>query len=311
MVRCLKQLTMNRRTSLKYTAGLSTLLSLGFSPLNLNQLRTRIIPSSGEKLPLVGVGTWQTFDVGPSEGSRAELKKVVKALVAQGATVIDSSPMYGRSEGVVGDLIEGLGVEKKIFGATKVWTQGLQQGIAQMNRSMNLMAQSPMDLMQVHNLMDWKTHLKTLFEWKEQGRIRYVGITHYQSSAYHRMEEIMKLHPIDFIQVNYSMGSTTSGDRLIPLAADLGIGVIINRPYQGGSLFNQVRNKSLPSWIKDVDCSSWASFFLKFIVSNPAVTCAIPGTSQEIHLIENLNSGSGFIPNEKQRNKMLSYFRSL
>lgn len=260
---------------------------------------------------MVGVGTWQTFDVGSGAAARDPIKQVIRALVALGGSVIDSSPMYGRSEHVIGALSTELGVSNKIFGATKVWTQGENQGKQQMRRSMQLMAQEPMDLMQVHNLVDWKTHLKTLFKWKEEGTIRYVGITHYQKSAYQRMEQIMRNYPLDFIQVNYSVGSPDSGDSILPLAQDLGIGVIINRPYQGGSLFRQVQNKLLPAWAVEIDCKSWAQYFLKFVLSHPAVTCAIPGTSKEIHLRENLGSGSGILPDNKQRAKMLEYFQGV
>ena len=302
---------MNRRTYLKYSAGVSAMLGLGMTPWSLTKVATRTIPSSGEPLPMVGVGTWQTFDVGSGSEARTPIKGVIKALIELGGSVIDSSPMYGRSEHVIGALCSELGVSNKVFGATKVWTQGENQGKSQMERSMERMAQNPMDLMQIHNLVDWKTHLKTLMNWKEEGKIRYLGITHYQKSAYHRMEQIMKSYPLDFIQVNYSMGSPDSGERLLPLAQELGIAVIINRPYQGGSLFGHVRNKPMPAWSDEIDCTSWAQFFLKYIISNPAVTCAIPGTSQESHLRENLGSGSGILPDAGQRTRMLKYFKDL
>ena len=286
------------------------MLSLGFNPFT-NRVKTRIIPSTGEALPMVGLGTWQTFDVGHNQPVKSELKEVLKTLVNLGGSVIDSSPMYGRSESVIGELSSSLRLSSKIFGATKVWTQGKSQGMDQMKRSMERMSQSPMDLMQVHNLVDWKAHLQTLFDWKEKGNIRYVGITHYQAGAYERMAHIMKNYPLDFIQVNYSVGSPDAGDALLPLAQDLGLGVIINRPYQGGSLFSQVRNKSLPPWAREIECSSWAQFFLKFILSNPAVTCAIPGTSQQHHMKENLEAGMGQLPNALKRRQMLDYFKNL
>ena len=302
---------MNRRTYLKYAAGASAMVGMGFNPFSADKVPTRNIPSSGEPLPMVGVGTWQTFDVGNNASARSGLKEVLRTLVRLGGSVIDSSPMYGRSETVVGDLSRELGISNKVFGATKVWTDGKTQGIDQMNRSMRLMSQQPMDLMQVHNLVDWRTHLSTLFEWKEKGTVRYVGITHYQTGAYDRMAEIMKNYPLDFIQVNYSVGSPYSGDMLLPLAQDLGIGVIINRPYQGGSLFNRVRNKTLPSWAHEIGCSSWAQFFLKYILSNPAVTCVIPGTSQEHHLRENLEASMDELPDAAKRLEMLQYFKNL
>jgi diketogulonate reductase-like aldo/keto reductase len=281
------------------------------TPWKVGKVATRIIPSSQEKLPIVGLGTWQTFDVGTSEGERAPLKGVLRALVELGGSVIDSSPMYGRSETVVGDLCKELNITNKIFGANKVWTSGREKGISEMERSIQRMAQSPMDLMQVHNLVDWETHLQTLFKWKEQGKVRYVGITHYHQGAYDRMADIMKKHPLDFIQVNYSVGSTESGITLLPMARDLGMGVLINRPYQGGSLFGQVRGKSLPPWAAEISCKSWAEYFLKFILSNPAVTCAIPGTSKENHLRENLGAAMGPLPDAAMRKKMLDYFIEL
>jgi diketogulonate reductase-like aldo/keto reductase len=302
---------MNRRSSLKYAAGISAMVSVGLTPWKPWKVVKRAIPSSGELLPIVGLGTWQTFDVGESDQARIPLKGVLRALIEFGGTVVDSSPMYGRSEQVVGDLSRELGLTGNIFGATKVWTQGESGGISQMKKSSQKMAQSPMDLMQVHNLVDWKTHLNTLFKWKEQGKVRYVGITHYQNSAYARMAEIIKNYPIDFVQVNYSLISRTSGEVVLPLAKDLGKAVIINRPYEGGSLFRQVQGKPLPSWAKDIDCSSWAEFFLKFILSNTAVTCAIPGTSKEAHIKENLGASQGRLPNSNQQKKMVDYLNRL
>lgn len=287
------------------------MLSVGFKPWNSFQVGTRTIPGSGEQLPMVGVGTWQTFDVGESDQARKPLKGVLSALAELGGAVVDSSPMYGRSEQVVGDLSRELGLTENIFGATKVWTQGKSDGISQMTRSAQKMGQYPMDLMQVHNLVDWKTHLNTLFKWKEQGKVRYVGITHYQESAYSRMAEIIKNYPIDFVQVNYSLVSRTSGETVLPLARDLGKAVIINRPYEGGNLFRQVQGKPLPSWAKDIDCRSWAEYFLKFILSNTAVTCAIPGTSREDHLRENLGASLGRLPNSGQQKQMVDYFNRL
>lgn len=302
---------MNRRDSIKYTLGFSAWLGMGFLPTQSSSVAKRVIPSSGEELPCVGLGTWQTFDVGSGGSVRAPLKGVLQALVELGGSVIDSSPMYGRSESVVGELCSELGITDKIFGATKVWIQGGEQGISQMEASMQRMAQTPMDLMQIHNLLDWETHIRTLFNWKEQGRIRYVGITHYQQGAYDRMANIMKNYPLDFIQANYSVGSPQSAEMLFPLAQDLGMAVLVNRPYQGGSLFRQVQGKGLPPWADEIGCKSWAEFFLKFILLNSAVTCAIPGTSKENHLRENLGAGMGELPETRMQKKMLDYFKAL
>lgn len=302
---------MDRRTSLKYTAGLSAMISLGLKPWSDQGIQTRVIYSSGEKIPAVGLGTWRTFDAGPSESERAPLREVLRTLVKTGGSVVDSSPMYGRSEQVIGDLSRQLGISSKLFGATKVWTSGAAAGVAQMEQSMERMAKPVMDLMQVHNLVDWKTHLPLLFKWKEAGKVRYVGITHYLESAYPQMEDIMKNYPLDFVQLNYSITSRTAEQRLLPLARDKGIAVIINRPFEGGSLFVNIRKEQLPVWTADFDCHNWAQFFLKYILAHPAVTCAIPGTSQAQHLSENLGAGLGKYPDQVQKLKMLDHMRTI
>jgi len=263
---------------------------------------TRPIPSSGEPLPIVGLGTWQTFDASPQE--LAPLKEVLKTFHQMGARVIDSSPMYGKSEQVVGQLSKTLNISQDLFMATKVWTSGATAGKQQMVQSMQRMAKNPMDLMQVHNLVDWKTHLDTLLKWKEQGKVRYVGITHYLESAYSKMESIMTNYPLDFIQINLSLTSRKAQDRLLPLAQERGQAVIINRPYEGGSLFRAVKNQPLPDLAVDIDAKSWGQFFLKYILSNTAVTCAIPGTSKVHHLVDNLSAGMGVLPSKSQRREM-------
>jgi diketogulonate reductase-like aldo/keto reductase len=268
-------------------------------------IRTRLIPSTNEKLPVVGVGTWRTFDVGNSASERGPLKEVLKTLIASGGKVIDSSPMYGQSEKVVGDLSEELKLNTSLFMATKVWTTGKEEGISQMNKSFSLMKRKQMDLMQIHNLVDWKTHLKTLREWKEEGKVRYIGITHYLESAYPSIEDIINTNQIDFLQINYSLQSRKSGERLLPLAKDKGMAVIINRPFEEGALFQRVQGKQLPEWAKEFDCASWAQFFLKFIISNPAVTCAIPGTDKPNYMVDNIAAAFGKLPDEKRREQMI------
>lgn len=302
---------MDRRTYLKYTAGMSALISLGLKPWENNTLQTRTIYSSGEKIPIVGLGTWRTFDVGNSREERAQLQEVLRTLIKKGGAVVDSSPMYGRSEQVVGDLSRELGISSKLFATTKVWTTGSAAGISQMKQSMERMAKPTMDLMQVHNLVDWKTHLPLLFKWKESGKIRYVGITHYLESAYSQMESIINNYPLDFVQVNYSIGSRTAAQRLLPLAREKGIAILINRPFEGGSLFGNIKGKELPSWAADFDCHNWPQFFLKYILAHPAVTCVIPGTSQAVHLSENLDAGSGQFPDKDQLQKMLTHMNTL
>ncbi len=304
---------MNRRDTLKFLASFPFFTYLGYDSLlyTMSEVQQRSIPSSGEKIPMVGLGTWQTFDVGNSSSGRAPLKEVLRLLVEQGGMVVDSSPMYGSSESVVGDLASGLKITEQLFMATKVWTSGKQSGISQMNRSMQRMQKRPMDLMQIHNLQDWKTHMKTLQAWKEEGKIRYIGITHYVESAYGRLEQIMKTYPIDFVQMNYSIASRESENRLLPLAQDKGIAVLTNRPYEGGSLFRRVRGRDLSALAKDLACDSWGQFFLKYILSHAAVTCAIPGTSKTKHLLDNLKAGKGRMPDSSERKAMVGLLNTL
>ncbi len=265
----------------------------------------RKIPRTGERLPAVGLGTYDAFDVGSSEQERAPVREVLRLFIEMGGTVVDTSPMYGNAEKVIGDLATDLGVQKSLFVATKVWTRGRQAGIDQMKASMKLLRSNRIDLMQVHNLVDWKTHLKTLRGWKEKGTIRYIGITHYTESAYDDLERIMKAEELDFVQLNYSIGAREAEKRLLPLAADRGVAVIVNRPFQKAGLFRKVRGKRLPSWAADFDCSSWAQFFLKFILSHRAITCAIPATSKPKHLRDNMQAGRGRLPDARTRKKMV------
>lgn len=266
----------------------------------------RSIPSSNEKIPVVGLGTWQTFDVGNNENDRVALKAVLKTLVEKGGSVVDSSPMYGSSEKVVGDLSTELHLNQKLFIATKVWTNGERAGIQQMNNSMTLLKRSKIDLMQIHNLMDWKTHIKTLRDWKEQGKIRYIGITHYTESAFTSIEEILKSTPVDFLQVNYSMLSRKAEERLFPLAREKKVAVIINQPFEEGALFSRVKGKTLPVWAKEFDCNSWGQFFLKFILAQETVTCVIPGTSKPHHMLDNIGAAFGKLPTAAHLRQMVS-----
>lgn len=267
-------------------------------------LRRRPIPSTGEALPVVGLGTWQTFDVGSAAQARAGLRQVLELLVNSGARVVDSSPMYGSAESVVGDLAAELGVRDDLFMATKVWTRGKKAGIGQMSESLARFRTDYLDLMQIHNLLDWKTHLETLRRWKDEGKIRYSGITHYTVDAHADLAEIIASRPIDFLQVNYSILTRAAEDRLLPLAADRGVAVIINRPFEGGGLFRRVRDKQLPDWAQEIDCATWGQFFLKFILSHPAVTCVIPGTRRVRHLQDNLDAGRGRLPDRDMRERM-------
>jgi diketogulonate reductase-like aldo/keto reductase len=257
---------------------------------------TRSIPSSGEALPVIGFGTWQTFDVGASEAERAPLREVLRLLFEAGGKVIDSSPMYGPAEGVVGDLLTDLKAHDKAFYATKVWTEGEARGIASMERSFSLYRSSPIDLMQIHNLVDWRTHLKTLRAWKEQGRFRYIGITHYTIPAYDDLAAVIRSEKIDFVQFNYSLDVREAERMLLPLAAERGVATVINRPFGGGGLFGRVRGVPLPAWAKEAGAESWAQLFLRYILANPAVTCVIPGTGKPGHARDNLAAGLSPLP---------------
>lgn len=269
------------------------------------KILNRPIPSSGEMLPVVGVGTWQTFDVN-SEEEKKPLAEVLRTLVNNGGKVIDSSPMYGRSEEVVGELSHSAGLNDKLFIATKVWTSGKDNGIRQMRESLKLFRRQSIELMQIHNLTDWKTHLVTLAEWKEKGIIKYVGITHYTEHAYDEVERILTQHSLDFVQINYSLASRTAAERILPLARERKVAVLINRPFEEGMLFRKFRGLSLPNWAMDCDCQTWGQIFLKFILSHPAVTCVIPGTSKPSHLLDNLKAGTGKMPDESIQKKMIA-----
>jgi aryl-alcohol dehydrogenase-like predicted oxidoreductase len=271
-------------------------------------IATRPIPhGGGEALPVIGLGTWQTFDVGDGADARAPLREVLDAFFGAGARVIDSSPMYGRAEGVVGDLLAARGAQSVTpFLATKVWTSGRAAGETQMRRSMKLMRAERLDLLQVHNLVDWRTHLDTLRAWKKQGLVRYIGVTHYQLGAFAELEHIVSKEGVDFVQLPYSMATRDAEARLLPAAAAAGVAVLVMRPFEEGALFGQVRGKSLPAWAADFDCATWAQFFLKFILAHPAVTCPIPATANPRHLADNLAAGRGRLPDAATRKKMIA-----
>jgi aryl-alcohol dehydrogenase-like predicted oxidoreductase len=269
-----------------------------------SDLHSRPIPRTGERLPVIGLGTWQTFDIGRNAPERAELTEVMRRFAAQGGRVVDSSPMYGQAERVVGDVTGDLSVRGKLFFATKVWTSGRDAGIRQMETSLKLMRAGTMDLMQVHNLLDLDTHSRTLRDWKAAGRIRYLGITHYHAGAHADLERLLRTREWDFAQFNYSLAEPEAETRLLPACAELGVAVIVNRPFAEGALFRQVKGRELPSWAAEIDCASWAQFFLKWIVSHPAVTCAIPGTSRVVHLEDNLKAGLGRLPDAAMRRRM-------
>jgi aryl-alcohol dehydrogenase-like predicted oxidoreductase len=307
------QFSEGRREVLKTVglAGGALLLNplVSFVP-KANPMLQRSIPSSGEKLPVVGLGSWQQFDVGGTVAEQAPLKQVLSAMREMGGKVIDASPMYGRAEKVIGDLTTEIRNNDQFFLATKVWTTGQQQGIDQMNDSLLKMGRKKIDLMQVHNLQDYNTHLKTLKDWKEQGRVRYVGVTHYVDSAHAQLEKIVKSGAVDFVQFNYSIKSRNAESSLLHAAKDNGVAVLINEPFDQGALFRAVKGKDLPPWAGELGIKTWAQFFLKYIISHPAVTCVIPGTSDVRHLVDNLEAGTGELPDEAIRAKMVNWMKN-
>jgi diketogulonate reductase-like aldo/keto reductase len=272
---------------------------------------TRPIPQSNEPLPVVGLGTWQAFDIGAERAAVDQRKEVLRILLEAGGKVIDSSPMYGRAEVVVGTLLAEMGVRDKTFLATKVWTSGEAAGIAQMRASAVKLQAPAIDLMQIHNLLDWRTHLRTLRAWKEQKRFRYIGITHYTSSALEELATIIRAERIDFVQFAYSIDVRAAEARLLPLCAERGVAVLVNRPFGSGSLFDQVRGKALPAWAAELDCASWSQFFLKYILGHPAVTCVIPGTAKPEHMRDNAAAGTGRLPDAGERQRMAEYWAGL
>jgi len=265
---------------------------------------TRPIPSTKEKLPVIGLGSWQTFDVDDVK----PVQPVIEKFLALGGRVIDSSPMYGKSEQAIGTMMAALRkADAKTpapFLATKVWTRGKDEGIAQMKRSLQRFGVTKLDLMQIHNLVDWKTHLATLREWKTAGTVRYIGITHYQHASFDEMESILKKEKVDFIQLPYSVAERGAEKRLLPAAADTGTAVLVMEPFASGALFDKVKGKQLPAVAKDLGCTSWAQLFLKFIVGHPAVTCPIPATSKLKHVEDNLGALVGALPTEAQRKQI-------
>jgi len=260
------------------------------------KMNTRPIPSTGEALPVIGCGTYIGFDHAPGTPEYELLPGVVGALLDAGGKVLDSSPMYGRAEATTGELLAASGRRVEAFLATKVWTQGRADGVRQMEASMRLLRTDRIDLMQIHNLLDWRTHLATLRAWKEAGRIRYLGITHYTASAYADVEAVLRAEKLDFLQINYALDDREVERRLLPLAAERGVAVIVNMPFGGGGLLRGLLGKPLPSWAGEIGCASWAQLLLKFVLSHPAVTCAIPGTRRREHMEDNLRAGSGSVP---------------
>lgn len=304
-----KNISISRREFIKALTASATALNL--SPQLLSAASAdkiiRKIPSTREELAIMGVGSSQTFDISVSKIGDSELLAVIRKFFDDGGQCIDSSPMYGNAETVIGELLTKVNTKQNLFAATKVWTDGRENGIRQMNRSMQRMGVNVMDLMQIHNLRDWKVHLKTLQEWKEEGKIRYIGITTYNGLRHEELGEILRKQPMDFVQFTYNIENLKAEQSLFPIARDRGIATLINVPFQAGRLFRKVRGKQLPDWVTEFDCVSWGQFFLKFIASHPDVTCIIPATSKLKHMADNMAAGFGRLPDTKMRQRMIDY----
>jgi diketogulonate reductase-like aldo/keto reductase len=273
---------------------------------------SRPIPSTGELMPVIGLGTWPVFDVGSGESARRPLREVVRRLFDGGARMIDSSPMYGRAEAVTGDLLADLQAQPRAFLATKVWTTGRDRGIEQIRRSASLLRSSAIDLMQIHNLVDWRTHLTMLRRMKEVGTIRHIGITHYTDRALSDLAQILESEPaIDFVQCGYSLAARAAEQELLPVAAARGVAVIVNQPLGQGRLLRQVRGLALPDWAQEFDCASWAQLLLKYVLAEPAVTCVIPATRNPNHMHDNLAAGLGRLPDQKQRQQVRALWNAV
>ena len=305
-----------RRSFLQSVSGIALLPLLPF-PLVFavddpqSAILTRPIPSTGEAIPVIGMGTWLTFDVGDDREDRARCVRILREFFARGGGMIDSSPMYGSSQEVIGYCLDQIRDYPGLFSATKVWITGKTYGVLQMESSEKLWGIPRIDLMQIHNLMDWRTHLETLREWKEEGRIRYIGITTSNGRRHRELERALEEETFDFVQFTYNIVDREAERRLLPLAAERGVAVIINRPFRRGELMDRAEKHPLPEWAAECDCANWAQFLLKYIVSHPAVTCAIPATSQVVHMQENMGAAYGQLPDPGMRERMQEYFVSV
>ncbi|HXG28439.1 MAG TPA: aldo/keto reductase [Nevskiales bacterium] len=304
---------LNRRAFLKALAALAAAAYLKPASVRAaaRPVLSKAIPATGERLPVIGMGSWLTFNVGDDRFLRAERCKVLQTFFDLGGAVIDSSPMYGSSEAVIGDCLARLPNTGALFAATKVWTPFQRLGIMQMETSQQLWGVARFDLMQIHNMLDWEAHLETLLAWKAEGRVRYIGITTSHGRRHEALEKVMATQPFDCVQFTYNILDREAERRLLPLAAERGLAVLINRPFRRGALFDRFARHPLPAWVQEFDCANWAQFFLKFIVSHPAVTCAIPATSRVDHMRENMGAAYGRLPDAELRSRMIHYVESL
>lgn len=300
----------------KLLAGLAGLAGLGSVPMPLASqpaagIRKKLIPSSGIALPVIGLGSWLTFDAGSVQRRRDNVRHIIEAFFERGGGMIDSSPMYATAQEVIGAALEHVPDKQGLFSATKVWIPGRRPGIWEMESALKLWGLDSFDLIHVHNLLDWQTHLPWLREWRQERRVRHIGVTTSHGRRHGELAQVMATEPLDFVQFTYNMANREAERRLLPLAADQGLAVVINRPFDGGALFRQVRGRPLPPWAGEIGCENWAQFFLKFLVSHPAVTCAIPATSNIDHLHENMGALQGDLPDAGVRAEMLLYFEKV
>jgi len=304
---------MERRRFLQQSAGLTAAALSWPAWLSAKQLAPikKAIPKTGEQLPVIGMGTSRTFDIGNDQALRQRLAEVLQIFFDQGGALIDSSPMYGNAEQVTGDLLKSIKNKQKLFAATKVWTWGKDEGITQMQRSSQRMGVKVFDLMQIHNLRDWEVQLETLKAWKAEGKVRYIGITTSHGRFHDELEVILENEPFDFVQLSYNIMNRTVEERLLPIAKERGMATLVNRPFARGDLFQAVKGQALPAWTSDIDVKSWGQYFLKFVVSHPAVTCAIPATSRPHHMLDNMGAGFGRLPDAAMRQRMIRYLESL
>lgn len=304
---------LSRRRFLQYLSAASTTLVISQAGAIPSSTRhSRIIPSSAESIPVIGMGSWLVFAIDPDNDQQlATRQAVIREFLKRGGGMIDSSPMYGVAQDVIGRSLKRIDDHSGLFAATKVWTRGNRQGLLQMEDSRLLWGLPRLDLMQVHNLMDWETHLPNLYDMKDEGQIRYVGVTTSHGRRHAELIDVMRSQPLDFVQFTYNLLDRDAEETLLPLAADKGIGVIINRPFQRGGLFKKFARYQLPKWAADIECKNWAQFFLKFVISHPAVSCAIPATSRVDHMQQNMDAAHGRLPDQAMRKDMVKYVQSL
>ena len=303
----------DRRTALKLVAAATAtaLAPSGLAAAEARKMTTRRVPSSGEEIPVIGMGSSDTFDVGDDGMKRAVLQGVLRNFVQAGGSVIDTSPMYGSAESVLGGLIDELHLGPKLWLATKVWMRGREAGARQIEESFARLRTKKLDLLQIHNLLDWREHVPTLRALQAEGRVRYSGITHYRADAHAELERVLGEQKFDWLQVNYSLAEPEAAARLLPLCLDKGIAVMVNRPFADGAMFDRVRGKPLPPWAAELGCASWGQFFLRWIAAHPAVTCVIPATSKPRHMADNVAAGLAPLPDEAQRKRMTEFWATL